>query len=186
MSTKLIDAVRAGNKAECKRLLKLKDIDIHERDKILIGRSAIIWASIEGRMKIIKLLLSKGANVNDKDNHGYSVIILASYEGHMNVAELLLSKGANVNDKDNDGRSSIIEASDQGHVSVVELLLSKGANIHDISNDGFTAMSVTSSDKIRYILSKWPITMAILILKELDLYYLYDASTLIDLYQYLG
>ena len=154
MSTKLIDAVRAGNEAECKRLLKLKDIDIHERD-IVNGnkRSAIIWASNEGRIKIIKLLLSKGANVNDKDS---------------------------------DGDSSIIEASSSGNVSVVELLLSKGANINDISNNGSTAMSLTSSVKILNILSKWPITMAILILKELDLYYLYDASTLIDLYQYLG
>ncbi len=68
-------------------------------------------------------------------------------------------------------------------MSIVELLLSNGANINDINFDGSTAMSETRSDKT-YILSKWPITMAILILKELDLYYIYDASTLIDLYQY--
>ena len=104
----------------------------------------------------------------------------------MSFVEFLLSKGANINDKDNVGYSSIIWASICGHVSVVEMLLSKGANINDISNNGSTAMSLTSSDKIQNILSKWPITMAILILKELDLYYLYDASTLIDLYQYLG
>ena len=89
----------------------------------------------------------------------------------------------------NGGYSSIMHASRWGHVNVVELLLSKGANINDKDNDGGstgTAMSLSRSDKITYILSKWPITMAILILKELDLYYQYDASTLIDLYQYLG
>ena len=148
---------RAGNEAECKRLLNLKDIDLHERD-------------MRNRYK----------------GNNRSAIIIASNEGHVSFVELLLSKGANVNDKDNDGNSSIIQASICCHVSVVEMLLSKGANINDISNDGSTAMSVASSDKIKCILSKWPITMAILILKELDLYYLYDASTLIDLYQYLG
>ena len=110
MSTKLIDAVKAGNQAECKRVLKLKDIDIHERDREC-GRSAIIEASIKGHAKIINLLQSKGVNINDKDNNGTSSIIWASFQGHVNVVELLLSKGANINDKNNDGNSSIILAS---------------------------------------------------------------------------
>ena len=61
---KLIDAVKAGNEAECKRLLKRKDIDIHERD-IAHGASSIIEASRVGCVKIVELLLSKGANIND-------------------------------------------------------------------------------------------------------------------------
>ena len=105
----------------------------------------------------------------------------------MNVVELLLSKGADINDKNNQGWSSIILASYQGHVNVVELLLSKGANINDISNDGSTAISLSNSDKIKYILRKWPISMAILILKELSLYCAgIDNDFLIDLYQYMG
>ena len=59
-----------------------------------------------------ELLLSKGANCNDKDDDdGYSPIILASSEGHVNIVELLLSKGANINDKDKYGSSPIIYAS---------------------------------------------------------------------------
>ena len=71
-------------------------------------------------------------------------------------------------------------------MNVVELLLSKGANINDIINNGYTAISLSASDRIKYILRKWPISMAILILKELAIYYHTDASTLIDLYQYMG
>ena len=91
-------------------MLKLKDIDIHERDKGVFGynRSAIIWASIGGRMKIIKLLLTKGAYVSNEDKYGKISIIYASKTGHVNVVELLLCKSANINDKDNDGWSSII------------------------------------------------------------------------------
>ena len=37
-----------------------------------------------------------------------------------------------------------------------------------------------------YRLRKWPTTMAILVLKELSLYYLIDCCSLIDLHQYIG
>ena len=105
----------------------------------------------------------------------------------MKIIKLLLSKGANVNDKDNHGYSSIIVASSQGHVNVVKLLLSKGANINDITDDGDTAISLSGSDRIKYILRKWPISMAILILKELSLYCAgINNDFLIDLYQYMG
>jgi hypothetical protein len=133
-----------------------------------------------------RVLKLKTTDIHKKDNGGCSSIIYASGQGHVNVVELLLSKGANINDKDNDGWSSIIYASYQGHVNIVELLLSKGANINDILNDGYTPISLSHSDRIKYILRKWPISMAILILKELAIYYHTDASTLIDLYQYMG
>ena len=138
-------------------------------------------------MNVVELLLSKGANINDKGNDGMSSIIAASKEGHVSVVELLLSKGANINDKDNTGTSSIIWASYQGHVNVVELLLSRGSNLHDIAIDGSTPISLSNSNKIKYILRKWPISMAILILKELSLYCAgIDNDFLIDLYQYMG
>ena len=182
--SKLIKAVRDGDEVECARVLKLKTADIHKKG--IYGRSSIIEASFNDHVNVIELLLFKGADINDKDNDGCSPIIYASNQGHGNVVELLLSKGANINDKDNNGCSPIIHASNQGHVNVIELLLSKGANIIDITNDADTAISLSNGDRIKYILRKWPISMAILILKELAIYYHTDASTLIDLYQYMG
>ena len=72
-------------------------------------------------------------------------------------------------------------------MNVVKLLLSKGANINDITNHGSTAISSSASDRIKYILRKWPISMAILILKELSLYCSgINNDFFIDLYQYMG
>jgi ankyrin repeat protein len=51
-------------------------------------------ASEIGRSDIVDLLLSKGASVNDKDNHGRSPLHMASCEGHAEVAEMLISNGA--------------------------------------------------------------------------------------------
>ena len=129
-------------------------------------------------MSVVELLLLKGANPNDKNINGDSPIICASSGGHVNVVELLLSKGANPNDKNNYGDSPIICASSEGHVNVVELLLSKVADIPNIES--------YYSLIIKDILDKWPISMAIIVLQELSLYYHLDASTIIDLYQYIG
>ena len=72
-------------------------------------------------------------------------------------------------------------------MNVVKFLLSRGANINDITDTGDTAISLSGSDRIKYILRKWPISMAILILKDLSLYCAgIDNDFLIDLYQYMG
>jgi hypothetical protein len=136
-------------------------------------------ASSGGHASVVELLLSKGADIpNDKDDNGDSPIMWVSEKGHVNIVELLLSKGASPNDKDNNGDSPIMLASSVGHASIVELLLSKGADIPNLES--------YYSLIIKDILDKWPISMAIIVLQELSLYYHLDASTIIDLYQYIG
>ena len=141
-------------------------------------------------MKLVELLLSKGANIHDKDNDGSSSIILASGRGHADVCELLLSKGADIHDKDKDGYSSILGALkystynstnstiSRAYADVVLQLLAHGADIPPIRS--------YCSPAIKDILRKWPVFMGILALQGLSLYYILDASTIIDLYQYLG
>ena len=48
-----------------------------------VGGSSIILASRVGHLNTVELLLSKGANINDKDNDGTSSIIVASREDHV-------------------------------------------------------------------------------------------------------
>ena len=74
---------------------------------------------------------------------------------------------------------------------MVQLLLCQGADMNIRKNDyGNTALDWASSRghlKIADCLRKWPWTMAIIALKEdLAIYHLLDASTIIDLWQYLG
>ena len=55
-------------------------------------------------------------------------------------------------------------------------------------NNGQTALHYASSGGLLDIancLRKWPCTMAIIALQELALYYYLDASSIIDLWQYL-
>jgi ankyrin repeat protein len=52
---------------------------------VYYGWSSIIAASIYGHVNVVGLLLSKGANINDKDYYGNSAIIAASKCGYVNV-----------------------------------------------------------------------------------------------------
>ena len=64
------------------------------------------------------------------------------------------------------------------YTDVILQLLAHGADIPPIRSHYLPA----SKD----ILRKWPVFMGILALQGLSLYYILDASTIIDLYQYLG
>lgn len=63
--------------------------------------NALHLAARGGHKEIVELLLSKGANVNEKvDNSGgVTALHYAAQEGHKEIVELLLSKGADVNAK---------------------------------------------------------------------------------------
>ena len=73
--------------------------------------TALMLASKYGELKIVKLLLEKGADINAKDNRGYTPLSEASIYGQLEVAKLLLEKGANVNAKDNDGVTCLLYTS---------------------------------------------------------------------------
>ncbi len=90
-----------------------------------------------------------------------------------------------MNDKDNDGWCPIQLASFGGHAEAVALLLSSGADMHNGTNLGYTCFSLAKTDKVKFILRKWPTTMAILALKELGLYYFVETDSLIDLFHFL-
>ena len=98
-----------------------------------------------------------------------------------------MSKGANIHDKDQHGRSSIRLIESRFGLSylvkieyadILVQLLAHGAEIPLIRSHYRL--------DIKNILKKWPVFMGILALQGLSLYYILDASTIIDLYQYLG
>jgi uncharacterized protein len=54
----------------------------------------------------MKLLVDRGARLDDKDNRGRTALMIAASLGHTSAAELLLSRGANVGGRDKSGKSA--------------------------------------------------------------------------------
>ncbi|WP_339045351.1 ankyrin repeat domain-containing protein [Candidatus Mesenet endosymbiont of Agriotes lineatus] len=70
----------------------------------------------------VKLLISKGADVNAKDKNGHTPLYVAIYKNNVDIAKLLISNGADINAKDNSGNTLLQVASEEGNEEMVTLL----------------------------------------------------------------
>ena len=77
-----------------------------------------------GSLKIIKYLVSRGANIRTERERA---LRFASANGHLEVVKYLALLGANINAYDD---NSLRLASEKGHLEVVKYLVSLGADIH--------------------------------------------------------
>jgi uncharacterized protein len=56
--------------------------------------------------EIIKLLIDRGAHLDDRDNRGRTALMIAAAVGHTAAAELLISRGANTAARDKQGKTA--------------------------------------------------------------------------------
>ena len=71
----------------------------------------------------MKLLLAKGAAVNQARNDGGTPLIISSQNGHREVVKLLLASGADVDKVMHNGGTPLAISRLKGHREVEELLL---------------------------------------------------------------
>ncbi|MBF0442680.1 MAG: ankyrin repeat domain-containing protein [Oligoflexales bacterium] len=106
------------------RLLKKlidKRFDLHAINECLC------WASANGHIDTVKLLLKKGANVHAKNEYS---LRMGSRNGHYEVVKLLLAWGANIRALDEEDARIISLASANCQFEVVKTLLGHDANFN--------------------------------------------------------
>ncbi|MGB4069784.1 MAG: ankyrin repeat domain-containing protein [Nitrospira sp.] len=112
----------------------------------------------KGELDVVKLLLEKGAAVNQTDQNGWSPLLLAAKNGHREVVELLVAKGAAAVQTDPKGSSPLVLAAMHGHREVVELLVAKGAAVNQTSWKGrsplYFAAEMGHRDVVEALLAK--------------------------------
>jgi len=80
------------------------------------------------QIKVMKLLIASGANVNTPNICGEAPLYSAAWRGHKKAVEVLLASKANVNAKDSNGDTPLAIASRKNHKDVVDLLRQHGAH----------------------------------------------------------
>ncbi len=94
---------------------------------------------------LIKLLILKGANVNEQDRAGWTILMHAVfYYQSENIVKLLLKYGTKVNIQNEAGNTALILAAIKGNTNIIKLLLENGADrtIKNKEGDGKTALEM--------------------------------------------
>jgi hypothetical protein len=122
--------------------------------KDINGRTALFLASELGHEKIVRMLLNRGADV-DNGNRTSNALGAASSGGYENIVQLLLDRGADIGVQSRYDGDALQAASSEGHDKIVQMLLDRGANVNTHCGDYSNALQAASSnghDKIVQIL----------------------------------
>lgn len=155
------------NAISTRKLNKAKELasagaDLNERSSD-IGRTPIMWASIQGQKEMVAFLISMGADVNLQDSEGKTALMLASWAGNKEIAFLLVDNRAYVNLADKEGKTALMIALRETNGDIAKFLISKGANINIKDNFGNTPL-------LYALIEKLPDLSGLLILKGADIF----------------
>lgn len=115
------------------------------------GGRALESAAFNGRFKLLKLLLEKGADANYKPHGGYIGApgpVIAEFAGVSNVkssikiqaVKILLAYGANINAGKAGGVTPLMSAVKLRDIKFIKFLLKNGADINKKDGWGATAL----------------------------------------------
>ncbi len=106
--------------------------------------TALHLAAVHGRVKVVKLLLERGAEVNAKQKSELTALHLASLNGHTEVVKLLLERDAEVNAKQESGITPLHYSIGEGYIEVATLLVEHGAEVNAKQKNGITPLHIAS------------------------------------------
>jgi ankyrin repeat protein len=138
----LKNASSTGNVTAVLQLLK-EGANVDERIRISkdITWTALCFASENGYLEIVKILLDHGANPNFADEFGRTPLHRAALMRYEKVVDLLLKRGANVNFSDANHHSALHCATALlAKYSLLQILLENGAQINAQDFQGNTPL----------------------------------------------
>lgn len=110
----LIESVKTGNLEKCKQLIenerselgaKRPGADVNYQDDR--GHTALIWASVNRNLPIVKLLIEATADVNQKRYGWNSPLHFASSRNNLSNVKLLIKSQSDVNYRNGYGSTAL-------------------------------------------------------------------------------
>ena len=103
------------------------------------------FASWHVQLRVARLLLEHGADVNARTKFGLTPLrLLSEKNGNLEVAQLLLEHGADLNSRSRSGCDSVYMAIERGYLDLLQLLFKHGADPTAQDVDGKALLHVAS------------------------------------------
>uniref|UniRef100_A0A3Q3ABF0 non-specific serine/threonine protein kinase n=1 Tax=Kryptolebias marmoratus TaxID=37003 RepID=A0A3Q3ABF0_KRYMA len=142
-STPLHLATEKHQKSLAELLLNRRSTNVNARDEDQY--TALHWAAQNGDEAMTRLLLDRGAAMNETDGQGRTPAHVACQHGQENVIRVLLSRSADVQIKGKNNWTPLHFAAWQGHLGIVKLLVKQaGADVDGQTTDGRTPLHLAS------------------------------------------
>ena len=126
-STRLIDAVKGGDKAAVRTLL-LQPVDVNAAEPD--GTTPLVVAAQRDDLDTVQALIRAGANVKAANRYGANALTAACINGNAPMIEALLAAGADANSALPEGETALMTAARTGNVDAVKALAAHGANVN--------------------------------------------------------
>lgn len=120
-------------------LLIEKKADLNSRN--IKGRTPLMAAASRGSLKLLKILLDSGANIDDLDDDGKTALMYA-VDNHPNITSELMKRKADINVKTNNGMTAFLLAVKNGDFFSMRLLAEGGVDVNQKNNKGETALMI--------------------------------------------
>lgn len=109
--------------------------------------SALDAAAFEGHVRILKAILSFGADANACRENGSTALHIAAQHDHVEAVEALIDAGANSELRTDRGSTPLLSAASRTACKAMRALLQHGAAVDARDIDGFTALHSVCDEK---------------------------------------
>jgi len=86
------------------------------------GQTALMYASSNGHIDCIDVLLKAGSNLESRDKFGYTALMIAATTGEVEAIKFLLASGAELDARNRFGHTALAMAREEKHPDAVKLL----------------------------------------------------------------
>lgn len=107
------------------------------------GYTPLMLASLQGHGPVVRILLSKGANLSIAGDRGVTPLCAAAGEGHVDVVKMLIEAGGGPA-VPSGAVTPLHVATRFGHPEVMKILIKAGANVNHREVNGETALCTAS------------------------------------------
>ncbi|CAM9964633.1 unnamed protein product [Ectocarpus sp. 12 AP-2014] len=109
------------------------------------GRSALLLATQEGHLPVVRVLLDGGAGdaacIPPNGPNGMSALVkAAARKEHLGILRALIARGADVEAADSGGATSLQHAAMLGKTESINVLVEHGASVDSVDVDGMSAL----------------------------------------------
>jgi len=157
MTRKLCEASKAGDMKGVKSALR-NGAPINGHGP-MEKHTALMFATLDGRLEIVKLLLGRKADVNHRNKYGDTALIWAATNGYLKVVKELITAKANVDVQNKLNVTALMEAANGGFKGIVKELLKCRAKLHKTAYGEVAALAYAhkgNQTEIAEILEKEP------------------------------